>query len=230
MVRNYYIFGCYFRTRFKQSWLIRLSGEFGYSWHHWAYKRYGCITGDNAGFFHIDGDFQLRTFLSTNRTSGCTKCEGGMDECLNTEAVLEYSRWPFPRHPRAGKLLKAHIYFCQDISCCNSRPGWLLPLWHWNKRSCEISDSFSHNEYKTHENKLLQCNNTDFDISMKITSDCYTEIDYESAIEKLICPGVGVHSRPHSWTANSAEGSSCLALHKRIHNSGFMLIFLSKEK
>jgi len=51
--------------------------EFGYSWHHWAYKRYGCITGDNAGFFHIDG---------------CTKCEGGMDECLNTEAVLEYSR------------------------------------------------------------------------------------------------------------------------------------------
>ena len=62
MIRNYYIFGCYFRTRFKQSWLIRLSGEFGYSWHHWAYKRYGCITGDNAGFFHIDGDFQLRTF------------------------------------------------------------------------------------------------------------------------------------------------------------------------
>ena len=31
--------------------------EFGYSWHHWAYKRYGCITGDNAGFFHIDGNF-----------------------------------------------------------------------------------------------------------------------------------------------------------------------------
>ena len=65
---------------------------------------------------------------------------------------------------------------------------------------------------------------------MKITSDCYTEIDYESAIEMLNCPGVGLHSRPHSWTANSAEGSSCLALHKRIHNSGFMLIFLSKEK
>ena len=50
---------------------------------------------------------------------------------------------------------------------------------------------------KIHENKLLQCN-TDFDISMKITSDCYTEIDYESAIEILICPGAGVHSRPHS--------------------------------
>ena len=33
-------------------------GEFGYSWHHWAYKRYGCITGDNAGFFHIDGDLE----------------------------------------------------------------------------------------------------------------------------------------------------------------------------
>lgn len=42
-----------------------------------AFVRYGCITGDNAGFFHIDG---------------CTKCEGGMDECLNTEAVMEYSR------------------------------------------------------------------------------------------------------------------------------------------
>ena len=50
---------------------------------------------------------------------------------------------------------------------------------------------------KIHENKLLQCN-TDFDISMKITSDCYAEIDYESAIEMLSCPGVGVHSRPHS--------------------------------
>merc|ERR1712038_104104 len=57
--------------------LLDRIAEFGYSWHHWAYKRYGCITGDNAGFFHIDG---------------CTKCEGGMDECLNTEAVLEYSR------------------------------------------------------------------------------------------------------------------------------------------
>ena len=56
---------------------------------------------------------------------------------------------------------------------------------------------FPINEYKIHENKLLQCN-TDFDISMKITSDCYTEIDYESAIEILICPGAGVHSRPHS--------------------------------
>jgi len=51
--------------------------KYGFSWHHWAYKRYGCITGDNAGFFHIDG---------------CTKCEGGMAECLNVDAVLEYSR------------------------------------------------------------------------------------------------------------------------------------------
>ena len=34
----------------------RIIDEFGYSWHHWAYKRYGCITGDNAGFFHIDGE------------------------------------------------------------------------------------------------------------------------------------------------------------------------------
>ena len=41
------------------------------------YYRYGCITGDNAGFFHIDG---------------CTKFEGGMDECLNTDAVMEYTR------------------------------------------------------------------------------------------------------------------------------------------
>jgi hypothetical protein len=39
--------------------------------------RYGCITGDNAGFFHIDGS---------------TKCEGGMEECLNTDAVMEYTR------------------------------------------------------------------------------------------------------------------------------------------
>merc|ERR1711892_238393 len=51
--------------------------KYGWSWQHWAYKRYGCITGDNAGFFHIDG---------------CTKCEGGMDECLNTDAVMEYTR------------------------------------------------------------------------------------------------------------------------------------------
>ena len=43
--------------------------------HHFA--RFACVTGDNPGFFHIDG---------------CTKCEGGMEECLNTEAVLEYSR------------------------------------------------------------------------------------------------------------------------------------------
>ena len=28
-------------------------------------------------------------------SKGCTKCEGGMDECLNTEAVLEYSRFIF---------------------------------------------------------------------------------------------------------------------------------------
>jgi hypothetical protein len=39
--------------------------------------RYGCVTGDNAGFFKIDG---------------CTKCVGGMDECLNTDAVMEYTR------------------------------------------------------------------------------------------------------------------------------------------
>jgi len=51
--------------------------KYGWSWQHWAYKRYGCLTGDNAGFFHIDG---------------CTKCEGGMEECLNTEAVMEYTR------------------------------------------------------------------------------------------------------------------------------------------
>ena len=83
----------------------RFKGEFGYSWHHWAYKRYGCITGDNAGFFHIDGDLknaqsQFGQFLLEDDNnddchliiSGCTKCEGGMEECLNTEAVLEYSR------------------------------------------------------------------------------------------------------------------------------------------
>lgn len=51
--------------------------KYGWSWQHWAYKRYGCITGDNAGFFHIDG---------------CTKCEGGMKECLNVDAVMEYTR------------------------------------------------------------------------------------------------------------------------------------------
>ena len=40
----------------------RIIDEFGYSWHHWAYKRYGCITGDNAGFFHIDGEIQTNPF------------------------------------------------------------------------------------------------------------------------------------------------------------------------
>ena len=39
--------------------------------------RYGCVTGDNAGFFKIDG---------------CSKCVGGMAECLNTDAVMEYTR------------------------------------------------------------------------------------------------------------------------------------------
>jgi len=60
--------------------LLDRIGEFGYSWQHWAYKPYGCITGDNAGFFNLEGH------------SGCTTCEGGMKDCLNTEAVMEYSR------------------------------------------------------------------------------------------------------------------------------------------
>ena len=45
--------------KFITKWKL---GEFGYSWHHWAYKRYGCITGDNAGFFHIDGDLSKCVF------------------------------------------------------------------------------------------------------------------------------------------------------------------------
>ena len=61
-------------------WHASPPGEFGYSWQHWAYKPYGCITGDNAGFFHLEGH------------SACTTCEGAMEDCLNTEAVREYSR------------------------------------------------------------------------------------------------------------------------------------------
>ena len=51
--------------------------KWGYSWHHWAYKRYGAWTGDNPGLFFYDEN---------------GPCQGSMDQCLDTDKVRAYAR------------------------------------------------------------------------------------------------------------------------------------------
>ena len=106
-------------------------GEFGFSWHHWAYKRYGCITGDNAGFFHIDGDLlKIPTATLNSLFRRLHEMRGRyewMSQYRGSAWILKVtlsSNSPF-KHVNAHQLSSF-----QNIPCSNCGPRRLLSLWH----------------------------------------------------------------------------------------------------